>query len=66
MYHAPWRVGGIPDDFSFGEIPPDWDRLVAHRPSLAYSVPCLDRSAGDKFLRVDITEVTNPLLVELA
>ena len=24
---APWRVGGIPDDFSFGEIPPDWDRM---------------------------------------
>jgi glycine cleavage system aminomethyltransferase T len=25
---APWRVGGIPEDFSFGEIPPDWDRLT--------------------------------------
>ena len=25
---APWRVGGIPDDFSFGEIPPDWDRMT--------------------------------------
>jgi len=25
---APWRVGGIPDDFSFGEIPPDWERLT--------------------------------------
>lgn len=24
---APWRVGGVPDDFSFGEIPPDWDRM---------------------------------------
>jgi len=24
---APWRVGGIPEDFSFGEIPPDWDRM---------------------------------------
>ncbi len=24
---APWRVGGIPDDFSFDEIPPDWDRM---------------------------------------
>src|SRR5210317_1091997 len=24
---APWRVDGIPDDFSFGEIPPDWDRM---------------------------------------
>jgi len=24
---APWRVEGIPDDFSFAEIPPDWDRM---------------------------------------
>ena len=24
---APWNVDGIPDDFSFGEIPPDWDRM---------------------------------------
>jgi len=25
---APWRVDGIPEDFSFGEIPPDWDRMA--------------------------------------
>jgi len=25
---APWKVNGIPDDFSFGEIPPDWDRMM--------------------------------------
>ena len=24
---APWKVGGVPEDFSFGEIPPDWDRV---------------------------------------
>lgn len=24
---APWQVGAIPDDFSFGEIQPDWDRM---------------------------------------
>jgi 4-methylaminobutanoate oxidase (formaldehyde-forming) len=24
---APWRVGGVPRDFSFGKIPPDWDRM---------------------------------------
>jgi glycine cleavage system aminomethyltransferase T/glycine/D-amino acid oxidase-like deaminating enzyme len=24
---APWKVGGIPEDFSFGEISPDWDRM---------------------------------------
>jgi 4-methylaminobutanoate oxidase (formaldehyde-forming) len=25
---APWRVEGIPPDFSFGQIPPDWDRMA--------------------------------------
>ncbi len=25
---APWRVDGIPADFSFGELPPDWDRMA--------------------------------------
>jgi heterotetrameric sarcosine oxidase gamma subunit len=24
---APWHVDGVPPDFSFGEIPPDWDRM---------------------------------------
>jgi heterotetrameric sarcosine oxidase gamma subunit len=24
---APWHVDGIPSDFSFGEIAPDWDRM---------------------------------------
>lgn len=24
---APWKVEGIPQDFSFGEIPPDWERM---------------------------------------
>jgi glycine cleavage system aminomethyltransferase T/glycine/D-amino acid oxidase-like deaminating enzyme len=25
---APWRVEGIPPDFSFGQLPPDWDRMT--------------------------------------
>ena len=25
---APWKVDGVPGDFSFGEIPNDWDRLA--------------------------------------
>src|SRR3954447_17590690 len=25
---AAWRVDGIPPDFSFGKIPPDWDRMT--------------------------------------
>jgi glycine cleavage system aminomethyltransferase T/glycine/D-amino acid oxidase-like deaminating enzyme len=25
---APWRVEGIPADFSFGQLPPDWERMA--------------------------------------
>ncbi len=24
---APWKIEGVPEDFSFGEIRPDWDRM---------------------------------------
>jgi hypothetical protein len=24
---APWRVEGIPEDFSFGDLAPDWERM---------------------------------------
>jgi heterotetrameric sarcosine oxidase gamma subunit len=27
---APWNVGGIPEGFSFGELPPDWDRMAPY------------------------------------
>ena len=27
---APWKVDGIPEDFSFGELPPDWDRMAPY------------------------------------
>ncbi|SLN49121.1 4-methylaminobutanoate oxidase (formaldehyde-forming) [Roseovarius litorisediminis] len=33
---APWKLDAIPDDFSFGEIEPDWDRVGPHL-ELAYS-----------------------------
>ena len=26
----PWGMAGIPEGFSFGEIPPDWDRLMPY------------------------------------
>ncbi|MFZ9886910.1 MAG: GcvT family protein [Myxococcota bacterium] len=25
---APWKVNGIPEDFAFGEIAPDWERMA--------------------------------------
>ncbi len=27
---APWKLDGIPEDFAFGEIEPDWDRVSPH------------------------------------
>ncbi len=36
---VPWRVGGIPDDFSFGEIPPDWDRMGGYVEKTMHRVP---------------------------
>ncbi len=36
---APWSVDGIPADFSFGEIPPDWDRMGPYLESAMRRVP---------------------------
>ena len=36
---APWNVGGIPDDFSFGELPPDWDRMGPYLEKAMTRVP---------------------------
>ncbi|MBM3529507.1 MAG: FAD-dependent oxidoreductase [Alphaproteobacteria bacterium] len=36
---APWRVEGIPNDFSFGEIPPDWDRMAPYIEKAMSRVP---------------------------
>jgi 4-methylaminobutanoate oxidase (formaldehyde-forming) len=38
---APWNVGAIPDDFSFGEIPPDWDRMTVFLEAAMSRVPSL-------------------------
>ncbi len=36
---APWQVGGIPDDFSFGELRPDWDRMGPYLEKAMRRVP---------------------------
>ncbi|MCU1427761.1 MAG: Sarcosine dehydrogenase [Actinomycetia bacterium] len=36
---APWRVGGVPEDFSFGELPPDWDRMGQYVEKAMQRVP---------------------------
>ncbi len=36
---APWKVEGAPQDFSFGEIPPDWDRMTPYIEKALSRVP---------------------------
>uniref|UniRef100_A0A7S3L292 FAD dependent oxidoreductase domain-containing protein n=1 Tax=Amphora coffeiformis TaxID=265554 RepID=A0A7S3L292_9STRA len=36
---APWRPEGIPGDFSFGEIAPDWDRMMPYLEDAMSRVP---------------------------
>ena len=36
---APWNVGGIPDDFSFGSIQPDWERMGPYVETAMRRVP---------------------------
>ena len=44
---APWKVGGVPEDFSFGEIAPDWDRMAPYVEKAMARVPRHDaRSAS--------------------
>jgi 4-methylaminobutanoate oxidase (formaldehyde-forming) len=36
---APWRVDGIPDTFSFGELPPDWERTGPYLEKAMQRIP---------------------------
>ena len=36
---APWKIEGIPQDFSFGEIPPDWERMTPYFEKAMARVP---------------------------
>ena len=46
---APWNVGGIPDDFSFGEIQPDWDRMGPYVETAMSRVPRAMTAGVKKF-----------------
>jgi len=42
---APWNLGGIPAEFAFGEIEPDWDRIAPFVDRAMDRIPVV-RSAG--------------------
>lgn len=46
---APWKVGGIPEDFHFGEIPPDWDRMTPYLERAMARVPITMETGIKKF-----------------
>ncbi len=46
---APWQVAGIPEDFSFGEIPPDWDRMGPYLEKAMGRVPISYETGIKKF-----------------
>src|SRR5215470_14677398 len=46
---APWRVEGIPLDFSFGELRPDWDRMGEYLGTTMARVPITEQIGIRKF-----------------
>jgi len=46
---APWKIEGIPSDFSFGEIEPDWDRMGPYLEKAMARVPVTEKIGIRKF-----------------
>lgn len=46
---APWNVGRIPDDFSFGSITPDWERMGPYVETAMKRVPISLQTGVKKF-----------------
>jgi len=46
---APWQIEGIPEDFSFGELPPDWDRMGPYVETAMKRVPITMEVGVKKF-----------------
>ena len=46
---APWMVDGVPDDFSFGEIAPDWDRMTPFLEKAMSRIPISKEVGISKF-----------------
>jgi glycine cleavage system aminomethyltransferase T/glycine/D-amino acid oxidase-like deaminating enzyme len=46
---APWRVDGIPAAFSFGELPPDWDRMGPFLEKTMSRIPIAEQVGIRKF-----------------
>ena len=45
---APWSIEGIPKGFSFGEIKPDWDRMIPHLEAVMDRTPIVQTTGIHK------------------
>jgi 4-methylaminobutanoate oxidase (formaldehyde-forming) len=45
---APWKVEGVPPDFSFGELTPDWDRMAPYLERAISRVPIVAKTGIKK------------------
>lgn len=46
---APWMIDAIPEDFAFGEIEPDWERMLPHLKAAFSRVPAVAEAGVRKF-----------------
>lgn len=46
---APWALDGIPKNFTFGEIQPDWDRMMPYVEEAMTRIPALENAGIHKF-----------------
>jgi len=46
---APWALNGIPKDFNFGEINPNWDRMMPYIEEAMKRIPALENAGIHKF-----------------
>ncbi len=46
---APWMVGGVPEDFSFGDLSPDWERMGPYVEKAMQRVPVSMDTGVKKF-----------------
>jgi 4-methylaminobutanoate oxidase (formaldehyde-forming) len=46
---APWALDGIPKGFTFGEINPDWDRMMPYIEEAMKRIPALETAGIHKF-----------------
>jgi len=46
---APWAMDGIPKNFTFGEINPDWDRMMPYIEEAMKRIPVLENAGIHKF-----------------